>query len=161
MMNVSDSQVYRAKRRALEAIEGNHKQQYWRLRDYCEMILRTNYGSTALLKVNRDCPNSAPTFQRLFVVYDAQRRGFMSGCRPIIGLDACHLKGPFLGQLMHAVGKDANNQMYPIAIATVEAECKDSWMWFLDNLLSVIGRPEEHGWTFISDRQKVHLNIMF
>lgn len=109
MMNVSDSQVYRAKRRALEAIEGNHKQQYWRLRDCCEMILKTNHGSTALLKVNRDCPNSAPTFQRLFVVYDAQRRGFMSGCRPIIGLDACHLKGPFLGQLMHAVGKDANN----------------------------------------------------
>lgn len=51
MMNVSDSQVYRAKRKALKAIEGNHKQQYWRLWDYCEMIRRTNLGSTALLKV--------------------------------------------------------------------------------------------------------------
>lgn len=105
--------------------------------------------------------NSPPPFKRLFVVYDAQSRGFMAGCRPIIGLDACHLMGPYGGQLMHAMGRDANNKMYPLAIAVVEAETKDSWMWFLENLLSVIGRPEEHGWIFISDRQKVHLYLKF
>ncbi|KAG5533219.1 hypothetical protein RHGRI_027431 [Rhododendron griersonianum] len=155
MVDMSDSQVYRAKRKALQEIEGNHRQQYWKLWDYCEMIRRTNPGSTALLKVERTLSNTAPVFQRMFVVYEAQARGFVNGCRPIIGLDACHLKGPFLGQLMHAVGRDANDQMFPIAIAAVEAELKDSWVWFLENLLQVIGRPEEHGWTFISDRQKV------
>ena len=89
-------------------------------------------------------------------MFEAQKKGFILGCRPIIGLDACHLKGPYGGQLMHAMGRDGNNQMYPLAIAVVEFECKSSWTWFLDNLLDVIGRPEEMGWTFISDRQKVH-----
>ena len=28
---------------------------------------------------------------------------------------------------MAAVGRDANNQMYPLAMALVESECKDSW----------------------------------
>ncbi|KAI8554700.1 hypothetical protein RHMOL_Rhmol05G0118700 [Rhododendron molle] len=118
------------------------------------MIRRTNPGSTALLKVERTLLNTTPVFQRMFVVYEAQARGFVNGCRPIIGLDVCHLKGPFLGQLMHAVGRNANDQMFPIAIAVVEAKLKDSWVWFLENLLQVIERSEEHGWTFISDRQK-------
>ncbi|KAI8566916.1 hypothetical protein RHMOL_Rhmol02G0079600 [Rhododendron molle] len=154
MVEVSDSQAYRAKKRALEAIEGNHRRQYWRLWDYCEMIRRQNHGSIALLRVERPPLSTSPVFQRMFVVYAAQSRGFLAGCRPIIGLDGCHLKGPFGGQLLSAIGKDANEQMYPLAVAVVEAETKDSWMWFLDNLLDVIGRPEEKDWTFISDRQK-------
>lgn len=119
------------------------------------MIRRQNPGSHATLKVDRPLPNAAPVFQRMFVSYEAQSRGFLAGCRPLIGLDACHLKGPCGGQLMHAVARDANNQMYPLAIVVVEAECKDSWVWFMEHLLDVIGRPEDHGWTFISDRQKV------
>ncbi|KAI8535722.1 hypothetical protein RHMOL_Rhmol10G0195600 [Rhododendron molle] len=154
MVEVTDSQAYRAKKRALEAIEGNHRQQYWRLWDYCEMIRRQNQGSTALLRVERPPLSTSPVFQRMFVVYAAQSRGFLASCRPIIGLDGCHLKGPFGGQLLSAIGKDANEQMYPLAVVVVEAETKDSWMWFLDNLLDVIGRPEEKEWTFISDRQK-------
>lgn len=160
MVDVSHSQVYRAKRAALEAIEGNHRQQYWRLWDYCEMIRMQNPGSTAMVKVERPLPEGAPVFQRLFVMYGAQKMGFLAGIRPMIGLDACHLKGPFQGQLMHAVARDGNNQMYPLAMAVVEAETKDSWMWFLEKLLDVIGRPEEKGWTFISDRQKVKCNLI-
>lgn len=44
--------------------------------------------------------------------------------------------------------------MYPIAMAVVEAELKDSWGWFLDILTDVIGKPADKGWIFISDRQK-------
>ncbi|XP_077242582.1 uncharacterized protein LOC143883104 [Tasmannia lanceolata] len=52
------------------------------------------------------------------------------------------------------VEKDANEQMFPIAYAVVEAELKDSRMSFLTTLLNDIGSVESHGWTFISDRQK-------
>ncbi|KAL3508181.1 hypothetical protein ACH5RR_033563 [Cinchona calisaya] len=44
--------------------------------------------------------------------------------------------------------------MYPVAMAVVEAECKDSWSWFLDVLTGEIGALEDRGWVFISDRQK-------
>ncbi|XP_028059048.1 uncharacterized protein LOC114262831 [Camellia sinensis] len=47
-----------------------------------------------------------------------------------------------------------NNQMYPIAYNVAEAECKESWTWFLQNLLQDISPIEEHGWTFMTDRQK-------
>ncbi|KAH7849629.1 hypothetical protein Vadar_020628 [Vaccinium darrowii] len=105
LINVSQNQVYRAKRKALELIQGNYKEQYARLRDYCEMVRIQN-------------------------------------------------PGPFGGQLMHVVAKDGNNQMFPLAMAVVEAETKDSWAWFMENLEEIIGHPEEKHWCFIYDRQK-------
>ncbi|KAL3503527.1 hypothetical protein ACH5RR_037976 [Cinchona calisaya] len=69
-------------------------------------------------------------------------------------LDACHLKGPYSGHLMHAIARDANNQMYLLAMAYAESECKDSWSWFLDILSNEIGSPLDRHWVFISDRQK-------
>jgi len=41
----------------------------------------------------------------------------------------------------------------------VEAETKDSWTWFLEALLADLGPRGPHGWTFISDRQKVNISI--
>ena len=156
MLYISSRQVYRAKRKAIEVIQGKHEDQYLRHWDYCEMVRIPNLGSITLLKVERPWLGSVPIFQRMFIMYDAQARGFIAHCRPIIGLDACFLKGPYGGQLMHAIGRDANNQMYHLAIAVVEAETKNSWSWFLKNLISVLGRPEERGWIIMSDRQKVY-----
>lgn len=62
--------------------------------------------------VELDAPNNI--FQRLYVCFKAMRIGFVNGCRPIIGLDRCFLKGPLQGQRSSAVGKGVNNQMYPI-----------------------------------------------
>ncbi|XP_058228013.1 uncharacterized protein LOC131336247 [Rhododendron vialii] len=83
-----------------------------------KILINKNPGSTALLKVKRI--NSTVFFQRLFICFDAQAKGFLTGCRPFIGLDACFLKGHYGGQLMAAVGRDANNQMYTLCIAIVE-----------------------------------------
>ena len=82
---------------------------------------------------------------------------FLSGVRPSIGSDACFLKGPCRGQLFAAVGWDGNNQMYPITYAVAEAGCKESWTWFLHNLLQDNGPIEERGWTFMTDQQKVNI----
>jgi hypothetical protein len=65
------------------------------------------------------------------------------------------LKGPYKGQLLSAISRDGNNNMYPVAHAVVEAETKDSWIWFLESLLSDLGIPPEQGWRFIFDHQKV------
>ena len=76
----------------------------------------------------------------------------------MIGLDACFLKGEYGGQLMDAVGRDENNQIYPIAYAVVEAETKDSWEWFLHLLLEDLGAFNDRCYGFISDQQK-EINI--
>ena len=86
----------------------------------------------------------------------AMKKGFLDGCRPIIRVNGCFLKWPFKGQLLAAVGKDVNNNMYPIAFVVVEDETKDSWTWFLKTLVSNLG-VHERGCrpTFISDRKNV------
>ncbi|KAL3529235.1 hypothetical protein ACH5RR_008557 [Cinchona calisaya] len=47
--------------------------------------------------------------------------------------------------------------MYPLAMAWVESECKDSWAWFLTSLTDQIGASADHNWVFIFDRQKVEI----
>ncbi|KAL3529642.1 hypothetical protein ACH5RR_008964 [Cinchona calisaya] len=150
---ITKPQAYRAKKMALQTIQGQHKDQYLRLRDYCATIMSRNLGSAAYLVADRVAINRNPIFKRMFVMFSAQKIG-LEACRPVIGLDACHLRGAFGGHLLHVVARDANNQMYPVAMAVVEAECKDSWSWFLDVLTGEIGAPEDKGWVFISDRQK-------
>ncbi|KAK8690434.1 hypothetical protein V6N13_073967 [Hibiscus sabdariffa] len=55
--------------------------------------------------------------------------GFKAGCRPIISIDGCFLKGHFRGYLLAAVGIDANDCIYPLAYAVVESENTSSWCW--------------------------------
>ena len=52
------------------------------------------------------------------------------------------------------MGRDGNNQMFPIAWAVVEVESKDSWSWFINLLLEDIGLQQGNGWTVITDQQK-------
>lgn len=42
-------------------------------------------------------------------------------------MDECFLKGPYKGQLLCAVGRDGNENIYPIAFTAVEMEMKDNW----------------------------------
>ncbi|XP_071939373.1 uncharacterized protein [Coffea arabica] len=153
-LRVSRWKVYRAKKHAHSEMFGDHKKHYARLRDYCATIMLKNPGSAAYVMTEVVPASVNPIFQRMFVMFGAQKDGFISGCRPVIGLDACHLKGRLGGHLMHAVGRDENNQMYPIAMACVESECKESWHWFLELLTTHIGSSADMNWVFISDRQK-------
>ncbi|XP_062145318.1 uncharacterized protein LOC133852563 [Alnus glutinosa] len=57
----------------------------------------------------------------------ACKDGFKQACRPVIGVDGCFLKGRYGGQLLATVGRDPNDNIYPIAMPVVEAETKDSW----------------------------------
>jgi hypothetical protein len=43
-----------------------------------------------------------------------------------MGLDGCFFKGATNGELLCAIGRDANNQMYPIAWVVVEKETNDT-----------------------------------
>ena len=87
-VELSRSKAYRAKQYAKVLIEGSFLEQYKRVKDYCEELMRTNPGTTA--KVDVHVPGQQ--FKRLYVCLDGCKKGFLAGCRPIIGLDACHLK---------------------------------------------------------------------
>ena len=90
-------------------------------------------------------------FERMYVCLDACKRGFLAGCRPLIGIDGCHLKWTAEEQLLVVIGKDGNDNIFPITYAIVEIENKCSWTWFLECLLDDIGHVDENGWVFISN----------
>jgi len=153
-VDVNTSCMYRARRKAGKQIYGRLECQYERLWDYCETVRKTNRGSVVLMKVERPCLEVPPKFHRLYMSFAAMKKGFIDGCRPVIGVDGFFLKWPFKGIVLVVVGRDGN--MYPIAYAVVEAETKDSWTWFLETLVSDLGTHDWHAKpTFISDRHKV------
>ncbi|XP_024158512.1 uncharacterized protein LOC112165999 [Rosa chinensis] len=123
---VSKSMAYRAKRAALLEVEGGIKEQYARLADYGKELQRADPGTTIDLVCNFSNSEKAPVFKRLYICLGALKNGFKAGCRSLIGLDGAHLKTCFGGQLLTAVGIDANNTSWVVVYATVELETKDS-----------------------------------
>ncbi|KAK8695590.1 hypothetical protein V6N13_000743 [Hibiscus sabdariffa] len=122
---VSQSKCLRARNLALEMIVGSHKGQYSMIYDYLNELRISNSGSTTILMLDNR------VFMRLCICLAACKQGYKSGCRPIISIDGCHLKGYFGGTFFAAVGVDANDSLYPIAYAVVEAENQSAWYWFL------------------------------
>src|ERR1044072_371732 len=138
---------------ARKAIEGCEAEQYGKLWDYAHELKRSKPGSTVLMDTT-PIDGSNPQFKRIYISLDARKRGFKAGCRPLIGLDGWFVKGYYGGQLLSAVGQDANNHIYVIAYAIVDVEDKENWLWFLTNLHVDLGDYMQHNWNFISDMQK-------
>ncbi|XP_015952913.1 uncharacterized protein LOC107477416 [Arachis duranensis] len=145
--------MYRAMEMAKDIIEGTEKEQYGKLHNYLSELLKANPGSTCTMSTHPQ-PEGLPKFRSLYICLEACKRGFKHGCRPFICLDGTFLKGYFGGQLLTAVGQDANNHLFPIAYAVVDAETKENWKWFLHLLHEDIGDYKEFGWNFMSDKQK-------
>lgn len=95
-------------------------------------------------------------FTSIFISFKDSFDELFSGCRSLIGVDGCHLKGNYGGVLLSAIALDGNDEIFPIAWAIVSSEDEESWMFFvhhLKKLLEPTGRGDQ--WCIISDRQKV------
>ena len=44
------------------------------------------------LAVEHGLETGLPYFERIYIYLEGCKKGFLAGCKPIIGLDACHLK---------------------------------------------------------------------
>ena len=154
---VSRGQCYRAKKKALELINGKLTEHYARIWDYGGEILRSNPGSTC--KVCVDEKNGKTYFESFYVCFKAIKDGWARGCRRVIGLDGCFLKGQCKGELLTAIGRDGNNQVYPLAWAVVNVENKRNWHWFLQLLVDDLVLGDGDGLTIISDQHKVIISL--
>ncbi|KAL4367412.1 hypothetical protein GQ457_05G016070 [Hibiscus cannabinus] len=97
-------------------------------------------GGTFELMVERPTAADIPNFKKY--------------CMHVISLDGCFLKGPFKGEILSVVGRDSNNQIFPIGWAVVEVENMDSWAWFLKNIQYDLQLGDGEKFTLISDMQK-------
>nr|KAJ0193556.1 hypothetical protein LSAT_V11C800421030 [Lactuca sativa] len=149
----SVGQCRNARKYAFHQIEGTLIEHYAKTWSYGEELKRTNPGSTVKMEVDV-MPDGETYFSKFYVCLKGLKDGWMEGCRRVIGVDGCFLKGICRGQLLAAIGRDANNHIYPVAWAVVAVENKESWKWFLDLLIDDIGMGVGHGLTIISDQHK-------
>ncbi|KAG8387629.1 hypothetical protein BUALT_Bualt02G0041000 [Buddleja alternifolia] len=147
-------QAYRAKTLALEKIEGNVGDQYKKLWDYVEELRRTNPGSTVIMQMAERDDQEGRKFDKFYIGLAGLRKGFMSGCSPIIGVDGTYLKGPHGGVLLTSMSVDPNKNLYPISYAVVSGETKIAWEWFLMMLKEDLSIVRDDAITFLSDKQK-------
>ncbi|XP_061367241.1 uncharacterized protein LOC133310340 isoform X2 [Gastrolobium bilobum] len=139
-------QAWRGKEIAKEQLQGSYKEAYSQLPLFCEKIMEANPGSLAIYTTKEDS-----SFHRLFVSFHASLYGFQQGCRPLIFLDSIPLKSKYQGQLLAATAADADDGVFPVAFAIVDAESDDSWFWFLFQLKSVLSTSCPI--TFVADRE--------
>ena len=155
-VHISYHKAWRARVRAILETQGHAPLQYAKVYDYAAEVMKRNPGSSLFIRPELGPEN--PIFQRFYVCLDACKKGFLAGIRPVVGIDGCHLKGVYTGQVFTAVAVDGNQHIFPIAYAVVEAERKETWVWFLEILMQDIGGKPI---TFISDRQKVSHASLF
>ncbi|KAK2645297.1 hypothetical protein Ddye_020492 [Dipteronia dyeriana] len=124
-VQASSQSIYRAKKRVLKNLIADHIEAYTMIWRYANMCLVMNPGTYA-----------------------------KTGCRPLIGIDGCHLTSEYGGVLLAAIALDADSGIFPIAYAVCETECKDSWEWFLKLLHEALNWDDNKRVCFMSDRQK-------
>ncbi|XP_024016207.1 uncharacterized protein LOC112089690 [Eutrema salsugineum] len=152
-INVTSNQCQSARNKALRWIQREYDEQFARLRGYCREIVDANIGSTVALEC---IPNDQglDVFNRFYVCFDVIRRSWKDTCKPIIGLDGCQLRAKMKGQLLVAMGRDGDNDIYPIAWAFVPAETKDNWLWFVKKLKIDLDLKNGDGYIMMSDRHR-------
>ncbi|GKC84728.1 transposase, MuDR, MULE transposase domain protein [Tanacetum coccineum] len=93
-------------------------------------------------------------FEMLFIAIGASIRTFLNYLRPMLMIDAAHLKGVYKGTNLVVVAMDGNNQIVPIAFGICKGETGPCWSWWMSVLKECIG--DNPNLLFISDR---HLAI--
>ncbi|KAI5341534.1 hypothetical protein L3X38_009409 [Prunus dulcis] len=115
-----------------------------------EIDRRRNPGTTIVIK--SELEGDRPGFERLYICLAACKKGFLDGCTPAIYLDDTQVKCPHPGQLLTAIGVDANNDIFPIGYVYLEIESVNSWVWFLELLVADLEIANSNGYIFISDK---------
>nr|GEW20811.1 hypothetical protein CTI12_AA105810 [Tanacetum cinerariifolium] len=110
MIDVSVGQCKRAKQLVLFDHEGGLIEHYAKLYQYRQALLDSNPGSTCTIDVV-ESDNGFVSFKRMYIYFKGVKDGWLAGCRKVIGLDGCFLKHTCRGELLTAMGRDANNQM--------------------------------------------------
>ncbi|GJT89878.1 transposase, MuDR, MULE transposase domain protein [Tanacetum coccineum] len=112
---------------------------------YQQAMKGKHYGTVTRIKTDDN-----GVFEMLFIAIGASIRTFLNYLRPVLMIDAAHLKGLYKGTNLVAVAMDGNNQIVPIAFGICKGETGPCWSWWMSVLKECIG--DHPNLLFISDR---------
>ena len=149
--------LYNARKLAIEIINGIANTSYGSVPGYCEVLKMSNPGSKAhvVWRHLEGDPEKPIQFKNVFISLKPMKEGFIYGCRGLIGVDGCHLKGKYGGVVLSAIALDGDNEFFPIAYGAYENECKATWSSFFYQLRELLRNANRDNWCIVSDRQKI------
>nr|XP_033517044.1 uncharacterized protein LOC117281304 [Nicotiana tomentosiformis] len=160
-VNMSKSKLKRAKRLALERLEGSFRDEYNKLEAFGQEIRYINPGTDFVINLSKNAlEEEKKRFLRMYTCFQALKESWKNGLRPLIGLDGTFLKGKCKGQLLVAIGQDCMNHFYPLAWVVVDKENSRTWQWFMEHLKLSLDLKTGSNVTFISDMQKGLLDVV-
>ncbi|VFQ81391.1 unnamed protein product [Cuscuta campestris] len=104
---------WRALKLMRNMVEGRYEDGYKLLPQYLEVFKDRNPDSSCFIRWEEIGPGRNPIFRRCQICIGSAITSFKQFCRPLIGIDACHLKGPYQGILLTAMALDGNNGQFP------------------------------------------------
>ncbi|XP_016566026.1 uncharacterized protein LOC107864221 [Capsicum annuum] len=124
---------WRVKERALEELKGKSSASYGKLPSYL-YVLNTTYPESHVRMKKID----GNEFLYVFIALNAFIKGF-DHCRPVVVVDASHLRGMYIGAFVTACTMDGAGHIFPLAYGVIDSENDASWMWFFQNLKKAYG----------------------
>ncbi|GKV13424.1 hypothetical protein SLEP1_g24431 [Rubroshorea leprosula] len=153
-VNITLDKAEKAKKHVMTQLEGSYVDEYKYLKSYAKILRNSHPENTVVVTAIETSSNDTRTFHKMYVCLHSLKQGWKDGCRRFFGVDGCFLKGICKGILLSAVGKDGNNQMFPIAWAVVESKCLESWQWFFELLKTDLDLGTGAGVIVMSDEHQ-------
>ena len=162
--HLSYNQSFRAIRRAFSERWHQDAESFQLIGPYLQKFVESNPGTKIGFEVDLDF-----NLERIFVCPGIMQTT-LRFVRPVLSLDACHLRSQWKGTLYVASVKTGCDRIYPVSIMIArENENEAGWTWFLELLRSALEiLVMEHPkicvsykyFSFISDRQKGLINAL-
>jgi len=151
--NVNIKMCQAARKKAIAQIVGDYKEQFHILYDCCLELTSKNPNSIAVVSTKKNA-NDQDEFAGVYICLSPLKRGCLEGCQLVLSLDGCFIKDPWKGKILVAIGRDGNNQMYPVAWAVCDRENSVCQAWFVSLLVTDLQMQDGCGWCVISDQHK-------
>lgn len=75
---------------------GEYTESYKKLNRYIQYLRMHNLGTMLKIQLETRERDSDPLiFRRIFIMFDVIKKEFLESCKQLIGVDGCHLKGPY------------------------------------------------------------------
>ncbi|KAK9983687.1 hypothetical protein SO802_033212 [Lithocarpus litseifolius] len=91
-----------------------------------------------------DLATGLPYFERIYIFLEGCKKGFLAGCRPVIGLDACHLKtktgGILIKDLFWKATKATYQQAWERAMNELKEVDEDAFKWMQSHSKTIWAR---------------------
>ena len=72
---------------------GDYIKEYNKIQWYADEINELNPGSTCFVKTDTVSKQRRILFEKFYICLNTLKQRFIEGCRKVIGLDGCFLKG--------------------------------------------------------------------